>query len=138
MTYLQGVCHPAHGDESDLYDLRILAQVLTAKVYEISSFQRKILHISAVFVNNFTNHVIKIGKDICKENEIPSEILNPLIMETFGKLQKTNPFDAQTGPARRGDIQTLKSHLSLLNENQKKIYEIITNSILETYGKEKL
>ncbi|MDO5104959.1 Rossmann-like and DUF2520 domain-containing protein [Capnocytophaga sp.] len=123
---------------SDLKTLRILAEILTEKIYEIDSFQRKILHISAVFSNNFSNHLIHIGQEICEKHNIPFEILQPLLAQTFEKLQKTTAFEAQTGPARRGDKQTIENHLQLLDSNQKEIYKIITNSILKTYGSEKL
>lgn len=125
-------------NQADVQKLYTLASILTKKIYKIDSFQRRILHISAVFVNNFTNHLINLGQEICKENDIPFEILNPLLAETFEKLQKTIPFDAQTGPARRGDKQTITNHLELLTGNKKEIYKIITQSILDTYEREKL
>ncbi|GIM49292.1 Rossmann-like and DUF2520 domain-containing protein [Capnocytophaga stomatis] len=125
-------------DLADLEVLRILAESATSKVYEINSFQRKILHISAVIMNNFTNHLIGISKEICEENKVPFEILKPLLTETFEKIQKTEPFEAQTGPARRNDRQTIENHLALLSGNRKEIYKTITNSILETYGSKKL
>lgn len=131
------VCIEAE-NQVDLEKLGILALALTEKVYEISSFQRRILHISAVFANNFTNHLVEISQEICKKHEIPFEILQPLLAETFEKLQKTTAFQAQTGPARRGDIPTIENHLALLNGTKKEIYKIITNSILNTYGNEKL
>lgn len=131
------VCIEAQ-NSSDLEMLHILSNAITDKVYEISSFQRRILHISAVIMNNFTNHLIGISKEICEENKIPFEILKPLLSETFEKLQKTDPFKAQTGPARRNDRQTIENHLTLLNGNQKEIYKTITNSILEKYGSKKL
>lgn len=131
------ICIEAN-DLSDLNVLQTLARSISSKVYKINSFQRKILHISAVIMNNFTNHLIGISKEICQENEIPFEILAPLLTETFEKIQKMEPFDAQTGPARRNDLQTIENHLALLNGNRKEIYKTITNSILETYGNKKL
>ncbi|GET46840.1 Rossmann-like and DUF2520 domain-containing protein [Capnocytophaga felis] len=125
-------------NSSDLKILRLLAEFITSEVYEINSFQRKILHISAVMMNNFTNHLIAISKEICEENKIPFEILKPLLTETFEKIQKTEPFEAQTGPARRNDRQTIENHLAILSGNRKEIYKTITNSILERYGSKKL
>ena len=85
---------------------------------------------AAVFVNNFTNNLYKIGNDICKENNIPFEILLPLIKETAEKINQLSPKDAQTGPAKRNDVETINSHLAFLSdENQKNIYKILTQSI---------
>ena len=117
-------------NEADLELLKSVANSISNSVYEISSKQRKALHVAAVFVNNFTNNLYKIGNDICKENNIPFEILLPLIKETAEKINSLSPLDAQTGPAKRNDEETIESHLALLNnENQKNIYKILTQSI---------
>ena len=42
----------------------------------------------------------------------------------------------QTGPAKRGDKKTINEHLSMLkDENFKKIYKLLSNSISKEYGK---
>ena len=87
------------------------------------------MHTAAVFVNNFTNHLFKNGKDICNTYNIPFEILHPLIFETAEKIKYLSPVQAQTGPAIRNDEITIKNHLNLLDENQQKIYKLLTKSI---------
>ncbi|MDP5105252.1 MAG: DUF2520 domain-containing protein [Polaribacter sp.] len=116
-------------NETDYKLLETLAKSIGKKIYSINSEQRKTLHVAAVFVNNFTNHMYKIGNDICKENNVPFEILQPLIKETASKIEYLSPEKAQTGPAIRNDKKTIKNHLDLLNTNQQKIYKIITKSI---------
>ena len=71
----------------------------------------------------------KIGNDICKENNVPFEILQPLIKETASKVAHLSPEKSQTGPAIRNDQKTIKNHLNLLDSNQQKIYKILTKSI---------
>ena len=116
----------------DLNELKLLAKELSNKVFEISSEQRKSLHVAAVFVSNFTNHLYSIGNEICKENNIPFDILKPLIKETADKINYLNPKDAQTGPAIRFDQKTIKTHQDFLqNQNHKTIYNLITQSIQE-------
>jgi len=114
---------------SDYMLLETLAKSLGSKIYNINSKQRISLHIAAVFVNNFTNHIYKIGNDICKKNNIPFEILHPLIKETAIKIESLPPGIAQTGPAVRKDLKTIKKHLELLDKENKKIYKILTKSI---------
>lgn len=109
--------------------LEKLAKSIGNKIYQIDSEQRKALHIAAVFVNNFTNHMYKMGNDICIEQQVPFEILQPLIEETAVKVKTLLPEKAQTGPAIRNDKKTIKNHLDLLNNKQKEIYTIITKSI---------
>jgi predicted short-subunit dehydrogenase-like oxidoreductase (DUF2520 family) len=109
--------------------LEKLAKLIGVKIYALNSEQRKALHVAAVFVNNFTNHLYKIGNDICEENKVPFEILHPLIDETAQKIKTLSPQKAQTGPAVRNDHKTVKNHLGLLNKEQRQIYQIITKSI---------
>ncbi|WP_062059112.1 Rossmann-like and DUF2520 domain-containing protein [Aquimarina longa] len=123
-------------DDRDLEILKKLASVLSKKIYDISSEQRNVLHVSAVFVNNFTNHLFSIGNDICNEHKIPFEILYPLIEETAKKITTINPDLAQTGPAIRNDSKTIKRHLKTLNNtSQKEIYKTLTEAIQSKYGK---
>ena len=124
---------------NDFCLLQRLASLLSTKIYTLNSYQRRVLHLAAVFMNNFSNHLVYISQQICKENEVPFEILQPLLAETFVKLQNTSAYDAQTGPARRNDFLTITNHLAMLdNNNYKEIYNIITKSIINTYGRKEL
>ena len=120
-------------EAENTFDFRVLdtvAKSISKAVFPINSEQRKALHVSAVFVNNFTNHLYQIGQEICEENKVPFEILKPLIQETADKINTLNPTDAQTGPAKRNDSTTIETHLDYLtDENQKNIYKILTQSI---------
>jgi predicted short-subunit dehydrogenase-like oxidoreductase (DUF2520 family) len=123
------ICLESQND-ADFELLKKTALLLSDHIYKINSVQRKALHISSVFVNNFVNHLYQIGQEICIENEVPFEIVKPLILETANKVMRLSPSDAQTGPAKRNDEQTIQAHLSSLNdENQKAIYKILTQSI---------
>lgn len=115
---------------SDYTVLEKVAKTISKKVFAISGEQRRALHVSAVFVCNFTNHLYTIGNTICIENNIPFEILQPLIKETAQKIQSLSPSEAQTGPAVRNDQKTIEKHIDFLtNENLKEIYKILTKSI---------
>lgn len=115
------------------FDFELLEKVahsISNKIHKINSEQRKAMHVSAVFVNNFVNHLYQIGNEICIENKVPFEVLKPLILETANKVMTLSPKEAQTGPAIRSDKQTIAIHLDfLLDENQNNIYKILTQSI---------
>ena len=106
---------------------------MKGKIHHFNSNHRKRIHIAAVLVNNFTNHMYAMAQDICKEHDVPFSILYSLISETSQKIKNLSPFDAQTGPAKRNDELTIKKHLNLLNQHQQEIYLKITQSIQE-YG----
>lgn len=124
-------------NESDQKTLQYLAETISDVVYKISSEQRKHVHLAAVFVNNFTNYMYTIGHEICEQYEIPFEILKPLIAETALKIDTMSPTDAQTGPARRNDIETMQSHIEeLTTKENKNIYRLLSEAIQKKYGKE--
>ena len=128
------ICIEANRTQDEHLLMR-LGNAISKQCYLINSQQRKQLHVAAVFVNNFVNHLYTIGNDICDAHQIPFEILTPLIKETASKLDYLSPIHAQTGPAKRDDSQTIETHLSLISENQQKIYKLLTQSIKDTYGK---
>ncbi|HEX8563394.1 MAG TPA: DUF2520 domain-containing protein [Flavobacterium sp.] len=122
-------------NEKDYQTLHHVAQTLTSRIFSISSLQRRALHVAAVFASNFTNHLYAIANDICNDNDVPFETLLPLIAETAAKINVLSPPEAQTGPAIRNDINTIDAHLGFLtDERQKKIYELLTQSI-QRHGK---
>ncbi|MFZ2284707.1 MAG: Rossmann-like and DUF2520 domain-containing protein [Lutibacter sp.] len=119
---------------ADLLLLETLATSISKNCYRINSNQRKSLHVAAVFVNNFVNHLYHIGHEICEQNKVPFEILLPLILETANKITTLSPLEAQTGPAKRNDTKTIEKHIAMLTKNQQEIYTLLTKSIYNTYG----
>lgn len=122
------ICGEAKTKE-DNNTLESLASRLRSSYYQIGSEERKYIHVAAVFVNNFTNHMFKTAHDILEEHHIPNNILMPLIKETVEKIDRLTPEEAQTGPAIRNDEKTIQNHLTLLNDSQKELYKAITESI---------
>ena len=116
--------------EADYVLLENLGKSISANVQRISSEQRSTLHVAAVFANNFSNHLFQIAKEICEKNGVSFDVLHPLIAETVDKIRFLPPQEAQTGPARRDDVETMQRHLDHLdNSMHKKIYQILSESI---------
>lgn len=126
-------------NQKDLELLKTMARTISSAVFEIDSEKRKHLHLAAVFVCNFVNHLYHIGNEITENNQIPFSILIPLIKETASKIERDSPLAMQTGPAKRNDTSTMKKHLDLLdNPIQKELYKLLSQAISESYGREKL
>ena len=102
------------------------------------SKQRLALHLAAVVCNNFTNHLYTLTATLCDQHQIDFDLLYPLIQETSARLNNENPELWQTGPAQRGDTQTLEKHQALLKSPLKEIYQLLTDTIQEHYGKKEL
>lgn len=124
------ICIEATHEEQLLIEI---ANQLSNLVYQVSSEQRKKLHLAAVFACNFSNYMYHIAEDICLENEVNFNILKPLIKETAQKISLNHPHEVQTGPAIRGDQKIIESHLNQLSENKdyQEIYRLITDNILK-------
>lgn len=125
---------------ADYHTLKSLAISLGSATKRVNSDQRRVLHLAAVFVNNFTNQLYRIAHEITESEGADFDILKPLILETANKVQEFSPYMAQTGPAKRNDKKTLRKHLKILNNNphHKAIYELLTESIQITHGRKKL
>jgi len=117
--------------EQDREDLAVLAKKISREVYQVSDEQRAVLHVAAVFVNNFTNHLFNIGHEILEKEGLPFDLLLPLIRETVGKLEDGTPAEMQTGPAVRADGSTIQRHLHFLEQypDYQEIYRLLTESI---------
>mgnify|MGYP003606839334 FL=1 len=113
--------------------LEKLAGRLSSSVNQINSDERKNLHLSAVFVNNFVNHLYAIGADILHEKRLDFGLLKPLILETAQKVQELHPSAAQTGPAKRYDQSIIAAQLKMLHDKPEyqKIYSFVTESIFQ-------
>lgn len=118
-------------DEKALFQL---CQKISKEVHVINSEKRANVHLSGVWISNFVNHMYYVGEQICKENEIPFDVLKPLILEVANKVQDLEPYDAQTGPARRDDQIVIHKHLEMIDDSRLQlIYKLLSDSIQRTY-----
>jgi predicted short-subunit dehydrogenase-like oxidoreductase (DUF2520 family) len=114
-----------------LEKIRSLAFSLSKKVVEMNSAERLKVHLAAVFANNFSNHMVTIATRFLKENGADFSLLEPILKETFAKMLEAGPEEAQSGPALRGDKETMRKHLDLLGEfpEWEEIYTSVSRDI---------
>lgn len=115
----------------DVELLKSVASVLSDKVFEADSVQRRSLHLAAVFACNFTNHMYVLTADLLEKYRLPFDVMLPLIDETARKVHELPPLAAQTGPAVRNDEEVMNKHLEMLSEwpEMKEIYRLLSESI---------
>ncbi|SFW36735.1 Predicted oxidoreductase, contains short-chain dehydrogenase (SDR) and DUF2520 domains [Prevotellaceae bacterium HUN156] len=111
--------------------IRELAESISEHVYELSSDDRKYLHLAAVFACNFTNHCYTLAAEVLEKKGLPFDVMLPLVDETARKVHELHPHDAQTGPAVRGDENVMNAQAALLDGRNKEIYELLSKSIQE-------
>lgn len=122
---------------STFLKLEKLGERLSDSVNQINTDERKILHLAAVFTNNFVNHFYAIGADILHDKKINFDLLKPLIRETAEKILSLHPIEAQTGPAKRNDKIIINAQLKMLHNKPEfqKIYSFVTENIFQLQQK---
>lgn len=121
-------------DSNTAGTLKALARTLSYDVRPMTTEQRAHLHLAAVFASNFANCMYTEAEKILKENDIPFDIMRELIAETAAKAADMGPTAAQTGPARRGDIQVMSRQLELLPDiGLQKMYSFVSGRIQDRY-----
>ncbi|QZE12899.1 DUF2520 domain-containing protein [Halosquirtibacter laminarini] len=126
------LCIEANRD-IDYIRLKQLAQLISTHVTEVSSAQRKSIHLAAVFACNFSNHMLAIADDLLQKEDLPLDILKPLVVETIEKAFRISPKKGQSGPAIRHDQNVIAEHMVRLSDKPlfAEIYEKVTKSIQE-------
>jgi predicted short-subunit dehydrogenase-like oxidoreductase (DUF2520 family) len=127
-------------EASDSEDLKALAELtsgISEDIHVVNSSDRETLHMAAVMVNNFTNHLVLTAKEIVKAHGLDWKLLLPLLQETSRKLKLAEPEETQTGPAKRGDLKTMEKHLSKLKESDQLLYRLFSERIMQTNTKTK-
>ena len=122
--------------EKAMQTIKLFAESISNQVSYLNDEERLKLHVAAVFVNNFTNHLYYLAELICQKEKIDFELLKPLMQETVSRLNAASPEFLQTGPAIRKDISTIEKHLEILNEfpQLKSVYKTLTESIMLNYS----
>ena len=105
------------------------ASALSSDIRKVSGEERKRLHLAAVFACNFTNHLLVETEEIMAKAGFKLEDVEHLVKETVSKAFEISPASAQTGPVVRGDEETMKMHRSLLSDDQKKLYQLMSDLI---------
>jgi predicted short-subunit dehydrogenase-like oxidoreductase (DUF2520 family) len=107
-----------------------LARYYTTSVMELSYEQRKAAHLVAVVLNNFVNHLYALTQELCATQGIDPLIFNPLVQQTADQYASLQAALLQTGPAKRGDQESIEKHLAILqNTHLESIYTLLTDSI---------
>ena len=113
-----------------------IALRLSSNISLVGDEARLKLHVAAILMNNFTNHLYAVTEDFCKKEGLNFKLLLPLALETVRRIELVSPSQVLTGPAIRKDDITINKHLELLNAYPaiQKLYRLMTDSIKEFNG----
>ena len=116
-------------------ELRILARQLSSRVSSCNDEDRLRYHLSAVFINNFTNHLACLAMDFLQDSNLDPKYLDTISKTTFDKIINHDPCQSQTGPAIRKDLELISRHLKLLEgkTRMQDVYRMLSDNIINTY-----
>ena len=112
--------------------LQQLAGKITSRLVAVTEEQRAMLHLTAVFINNYTNHMFVMAEKLLQAYQLDFNLFIPLIDEHINKLKTMSATQLQTGPASRGDMVTLNKHRNMLKQfpEIQQLYDTLAQSIL--------
>lgn len=117
-----------------------LGKHISLNVSEMNSEMRRVIHLVAVIVSNFSNLFYDIGYEIAEKYGLPFDLVKPLITQTAKKIENVPPAKVQTGPAKRGDIEIIEKHTALLksvNPEYANMYKLLSEMIIKRKQNEK-
>lgn len=126
-------CFVEASDALTLATVKAMADMLSARVYELSGADRRWLHVAAVFACNFANACSAMAARILESHGIDFGVMLPLLDETVAKLHTLPPAEAQTGPAARGDRNVMNRHIEMLRDNPdlQNVYKVMSEMIMK-------
>ncbi len=124
-------------DEATLGLLRELAERLSSTVVNLPFPLRQHLHLSAVIASNFPTFLLREAERLLTAHKIAPDLLHPLWKATTEKALH-GADNAVTGPARRGDIDTIAQQMDLLagEPDLRRAYAALSDLIIHTYHPE--
>ena len=125
------------GNPDAFRDLKQIAGQLGARSFEVDNDQKTSLHAAAAMASNYLVTLLSTAAETGAGGGLPEsqvkQVLLPLMHTTLRNLQNYPIRDALTGPVRRGDVETVKSHLALLKEQPHllEVYRVLGRQTVE-------
>jgi predicted short-subunit dehydrogenase-like oxidoreductase (DUF2520 family) len=123
-------------DDKALAMLNDLARRLSDSVLQLPHDRRQYIHLAAVLASNFPVFLLGEARRLLRAQQLPPDLLMPLWRMTAAKAAAIGPAEALTGPARRGDLETIREHLDLLTPEPdlRRAYALLSELILHAHG----
>lgn len=110
-----------------------LARMLSPRVAPLDSLSRRRAHAAAVLCCNMAMYLWSLSERVMKEAGLDFRMLRPLMELTLERAVTGSPEQSLTGPARRGDLGTIRKHLAALDPETAEVYRLLTQNILNRF-----
>lgn len=129
---LPGSFFAVQGDEEAVAFSMKLVSDLNGRPFKIDSNAKALYHLGASVASNYLVALVHFAVNVYKSIGMSSgeavEALMPLIKGTVANIESVGPVKALTGPVARGDIETIRHHLSAidgLENDMQQFYSIL-------------
>jgi predicted short-subunit dehydrogenase-like oxidoreductase (DUF2520 family) len=126
---LKGAYVGIEGDERALVAAERLANTLRMLPVRISAESKPAYHAGAAFVANYTVALVGVAERLARSAGVPPDVAARLYLPLLGgavaNLTSLGPAAALTGAVRRGDVQTIQSHLDALSPEDRELYRSV-------------
>jgi predicted short-subunit dehydrogenase-like oxidoreductase (DUF2520 family) len=110
--------------------LNKIAALMGGEAFEANSKTRSLVHLAAVFTDNFANHCLTLSQEILSNSELDPKLMKSLAEGLTNGAFNGDSFSRQTGVALRGDTMSQEKHLSILSDDRlKEFYKFLSNHI---------
>ena len=108
-----------------------------ARFLKVNAHQKKVLHTAAVMSCNYLTTLYGMVGDFLEAEQFGKLEVRQILAASMGRtLEQLNDLSVQqamTGPIIRGDIDTIRAHLAILNHDQQllTLYKNLGNSTID-------
>lgn len=124
--------------EGDIFENSIVLRLLKAlgnNFFIRDKETSSTYHLANVFVSNLILSLLEIGisyfKTLGLSEEEALRAVKPLINGNIESIYSKGFVNSLTGPVLRGDIKTIEKHLSVLKDDDKKLYSLLSLNLLK-------
>ena len=126
---LRGAVAVIEGDERAVRVAAELATAVGLTPVAIPSASKATYHAAGVFGSNYVVALAAVARRLLEQAGLPRDVAWPalvsLLRGTVENLAASGPEKALTGPAARGDAETIRRHLAALSGEDAELYRLL-------------
>ena len=108
---------------------------LGGRAFEVADADRSAYHAAAVVASNHLVALLGQAERIAAAAGVPFEAFMDLVRATVANVDELGPAAALTGPAARGDTETVRRHLESIGPDERAAYEALAREARRLAGR---
>lgn len=120
---LQDVPFILEGENRAMNRLERLIHRFQGIPFRLKADEKPRYHLACVMMSNYLVALFQMAHEVTADSNISFRTFIPLVQSTLNNVQKKGAAGALTGPILRGDVETVRVHLQILESADKRILE---------------